>query len=210
MSARILALAGALILLAGAALAHHPGARLNEAMAAQDPAFEPVDHRDAPEFDLVTATGARVQLSDFDSKVMVLSVVQGDCGPECIKQQAALAAVQKRVNIAPMLDMVKFFTIVEPGKALPDGVRSAFDPVNWQMLSAGPGTGDLAATYAVISARPDAVPMTFMVDRLGRVGGIFHGTGFGQVNMLLYINGLTNWHEKREPTFWQRVLAAFQ
>ena len=207
MSARVLALAGALILLATAALANHPGARLNEVMAAREPAFEALDHLAAPDFDLATVTGTRLQLSDFDSKVLVLSFVEGDCDADCVKQQAALTAVQKRVNIAPMPDMVQFVTIVAPGTALPEG--AAFGPANWQMLTAGPGTSDLAATYTALSTRPDAVPMTFMVDRVGRISGIFHSSEFGQVNMLLYINGLANDHEKRAPSLWQRLWGLF-
>ena len=72
------------------------------------------------------------------------------------------------------------------------------------MVTTDPAAGQIA-TYAALSTRKDLVRMTYMVDRLGRVGGIFHGIAFGQVNMVLYINGLTNEHEKREPTFWQWV-----
>ena len=202
MSARLFALASTFVLISGTAFAHHPGVNLNEVMAAQEPGFEPVGHIDAPEFDLTTATGAHLHLADFDGKVLVLSFVAGDCGIGCVAQQAALAAVQARVNITPMLGMADFLTILEPGHSLPEAATSAFDPANWQVLTADPAAGE-AAAYAAVSTRKGALPMTFMVDRLGRVGGIFHGTTFGQVNMLLYINGLTNDHAKREPSFWQ-------
>ena len=99
--------------------------------------------------------------------------------------------------------------MLPPDSALPAGVGAAFDPTTWQMLSSGPDVVDLAAAYAAAS-RSGTLPMTFVVDRFGRIAGIFHGSAFGQVNMLLYINGLTNEHEKREPTFWQRVWVAFQ
>ena len=202
MSARLFALASTFVLIAGTAFAHHPGVQLNEVMAAQEPGFEPVGHIDAPEFDLKTATGAHLHLADFDGKVLIFSFVAGDCGIGCVAQQAALAAVQARVNITPMLGMADFLTILEPGHSLPEAATSAFDPANWQVLTAGPAAGD-PAVYVAVSTRKGALPMTFMVDRLGQVGGIFHGSTFGQVNMLLYINGLTNDHSKREPTFWQ-------
>ena len=207
MSAHRFALASTFVLIAGTAFAHHPGVQLNEVMAAQEPGFEPLDHIDAPEFDLTTATGAHLHLADFDGKVLILSFVAGDCGPDCVAQQAALAAVQARVNITPMLGMADFLTILEPGHSLPEAATSAFDPANWQVLTADLAAGDPAAgdpaAYAAVSTRKGALPMTFMVDRLGQVGGIFHGTTFGQVNMVLYINGLTNDHSRREPTLWQ-------
>ena len=208
MSARILALVGAFALIASAALAHHPGVHLNAVMAAQEPAFEPLDHVDAPEFDLTPSAGTRLHLADFDGKVLVLSFVAGDCGPDCVAQQTALAAVQSRVNITPMLDLVKFVTVVVLDHPLPEAVISAFDRANWQVVSTDPTAGN-EATYAALSTRKDAHPMTYVVDRLGRVGGIFHGTAFGQVNMVLYINGLSNDHEKRETTFWQLVWGLF-
>ena len=45
MSARRFALASTIALIAGAAFAHHPGVQLNEVMAAQEPAFEPLEDR---------------------------------------------------------------------------------------------------------------------------------------------------------------------
>ena len=208
MSARLAALIGAFALITSSAFAHHPGVHLNEVMAVQEPAFEPLDHVDAPEFDLTTATGAHLHLADFDREVLVLSFVSGDCHPDCVAQQAALAAVQTRVNITPMLAIVKFITVVEQGHSLPEAASSAFDPANWQVVTADPATGEIS-TYAALSTRQDLVPMTYMVDRLARVGGIFHGSVFGQVNMVLYINGLTNEHTKREATFWQWVWGLF-
>ena len=110
--------------------------------------------------------------------------------------------MQARVNITPMLGMANFLTILEPGHSLPEAATSAFDQANWQVLTADPAAGAPAA-FAALSARQGTLPMTFLVDRLDRVGGVFHGTAFGQVNMVLYLNGLTYDQSKREPTFWQ-------
>lgn len=48
-----------------------------------------------------------------------------------------------------------------------------------------------------------------VIDRRGRHAGIFHGANLGPVNMVLYLNGLTN-APPPDPGVWDRVLGVFQ
>lgn len=49
--------------------------------------------------------------------------------------------------------------------------------------------------------------MIHLLDRDGRQVGIFHGSEFQPMNLVLYINGLTNAHPHAEPaSLLDRVL----
>jgi hypothetical protein len=96
----------------------------------------------------------------------------------------------------------------DPEAALPAGITEAFDPVNWRSLAPEAGWNSvpaLAEAYADTAGRPGSGPMSYVVDRGGRLAAIFHGTDFGYVNMILYVNGLTNVHPARDTGFWARV-----
>jgi hypothetical protein len=196
-------------LFATAAAAHHPGADLDRVMAEKEPAFEPVDWPRAPAFALVTVSGETLPLADLESRIVVLSFVPAACLDSCAAQQAALAAVQAGVNVTPMREMVTFLTILPgPEAALPADITEAFDPVNWRSLTPEAGWNSvpaLAEAYAGTTGRPGSGPMSYVVDRGGRLAAIFHGTDFGYVNMILYVNGLTNVHPARDRGFWARV-----
>ena len=66
-----------------------------------------------------------------------------------------------------------------------------------------------AAAFAALSARVTDAPMVHVIDRGGRHAGIFHGAGFGRINLVLYINGLTN-APPPEPGLLDRLFGAFQ
>jgi protein SCO1/2 len=51
--------------------------------------------------------------------------------------------------------------------------------------------------------------MVHVIGRGGRHAAIFHGGGFSRINMVLYINGLTNTHPP-EPGLLDRILGVFQ
>lgn len=52
--------------------------------------------------------------------------------------------------------------------------------------------------------------MIHLLDRNGRQVGIFHGAEFLPLNLVLYINGLTNEHPDHEPAgLLDRVLGWF-
>ncbi len=203
------------VLVATAAFADHPGAELDRVMAAKEPAFEAFDHVEAPEFALQSADGGVFRLADQKDKILVVAFALGECRDTCAAQQTALAAVQARLNVTPMRDMVTFVTVLQAsGAQFPLALSDAFAPVNWRLLSAAPGSDDTSAlsrAYASESSRPDDAPIAWVLDRGGRLAAAFHGTDFGQLDMVLYINGLTNEHRPPRPQkgIWQWLTGWF-
>lgn len=205
------ALCLAAILMSGPALAHHPEGRLDEVMMAKEPAFEATDLRRPPDLALPDlalrdASGGAFDLDQFEDKIVVLSFVPEDCGSPCDEQQALLSRVRDAVNITPMRDMVMFVGITNAG-----GGGAAASALNLVTVTpAGESTvASLAARFAALSSRSGGGPQAHVIDRRGRHAGIFHGTQFGHVNMILYINGLTNTRPP-EPGLWDSLLEAFR
>ncbi|MFC4670764.1 cytochrome-c oxidase [Seohaeicola nanhaiensis] len=183
------------------AAAHHPGARIDEVMTEREPAFEAFDQHRLPRLDLTLADGTYLNLGDLDEKIAVLSFVPADCGAPCGAQQALLREVQESVNVTPMREMVVFLTV---GAASDTG----WDGTNWERGVAANGTASAAASFASLSEREGDAPMVHLFARGGRHAGIFHGTEFGRVNLVLYINELTN-APMPEPGLVDRIIDIF-
>ena len=194
MMAKALALA---LLVATPALAGHPGENLNEVMAAKEAAFEPVAARAAPELKV----GSGVELEELKGKIVALSFVPEECSAQCADQQDLIEHSLVALNAGPMRDMVEFVTIADK-----DVARSEV-PDNWTHILAGDAqsSAKLAAAFAAASARPDTAPMIHLLDRDGRQVGIFHGSEFLPLNLVLYINGLTNAHPHPDPSVFERL-----
>jgi len=181
------------------AIAHHPGEQIDEVMAEREPAFEPTDLRRTPRLRGSDADGGLLRLDAMQDRIVVVSFAPEGCGALCDTQQTMLRKVQEGVNITPMRDMVLFLTV---GSAGADG----WDKANWRAIAAA---GGAAARFAALSDRDADAPMIHVIDRGGRHAGIFHGVTFGPINMVLYINGLTN-APPPEPGLLDRLLGAFQ
>lgn len=197
----------ALLLLAGAApaAAHHPGDRLDEVMAEKEPAFEPTDSRRMPPLALIGADGASIDLSGLADQIVVLSFRPDGCGAPCADQQALLQEVRDAVNVTPMREMVQFLTVGGDVAPDPDGEAG-----NWRPVTPADETvTEAAAAFAALSARGADAPMIHVIDRGGRHAGIFHGPRFGRINLVLYINGLTN-APPPEPGLLDRLFGAFR
>jgi protein SCO1/2 len=214
----------ALAMLATAALAHHPGEELDEVMTAQEPYFQTID-QPAPPFDLVDGEGNPVSLSDFADKIVVLDFVFASCTDLCPLQSERLAEVQAKINVSPMKDMVEFVTVTtDPAADTPEvmqayGEAHGLDPANWTFLTIRPADPE-NATRALSEAYLNTfTPMEdgqqmhgavfHVIDRGGRLAGKFHGLDFDPMNMVLYINGLTNAPHRQqaaaEPGLWGRA-----
>jgi hypothetical protein len=183
--------------------AHHPGERIDEVMTEREPAFEATDLRRIPRMVLTVANGAPVQLHDMEEKIVVLSFAPEDCGAPCAAQQALLRQVQEGVNITPMRDMVVLLTVDAAPAPDPE-----WDDINWQAVDAKGGATEASASFAALSARESDAPMIHVIARGGRHAAIFHGTEFGPVNLILYVNELTRM-PMPEPGLLDRVLGIF-
>ncbi len=219
-----------LALLAGApaALAHHPGEELDEVMGSREQFFQTID-APAPPFELVDMDAQVVRLSDFADKVVVLDFVFASCTDLCPLQSEVLASVQERVNVSAMRDMVQFVTVTtDPAADTPELMRAygeahGLDPMNWTFLTARPTDGE-DATRELSEAYNNTFTLTddgqqmhgavfHVIDRGGRLAAKFHGLRFEPVNMVLYVNGLTNAPreaEEAEAGWWESVAGVFR
>lgn len=184
------------------ATAHHPGDRIDDVMTEREPAFEPTDLRRTPRLRLTAADGAALRLGDLKDRIVVLSFAPEDCGAPCAEQQALLREVQHGVNVTPMRERVIFLTVGPSSDTGSDGV-------NWQAVTAEDDTAEAAASFAALSERGGEAPMVHVIDQGGRHAGIFHRGAFGRVNLILYINELTN-APPPEQGWFDRILGAFE
>lgn len=205
--ALIPALLLAALAFAPGASAHHPGADLDNAMGSKERYFQAID-RPAPPFELGDADGNIVRLSDFADRIVVLNFVFAGCTDVCPLHSALVADVQAKVNSTPMKDMVQFVTVTtNPAVDTPDVLRAygeahGLDGDNWMFLTRRPGdpedaTRKLAEAYDVrFEPLDDGQQMhgvvTHVIDRDGRFAAKFHGLRFEPLNLVLYLNGLTN------------------
>ncbi len=203
--AALVPLAG--FVLAGQARAHHPGADLDRVMGSKEQFFQVID-RPAPPFELADAEGRTVRLSDFSGKIVVLNFIFASCTDVCPLHSELIADVQAKINITPMKDMVQFITVTtDPANDTAEvlasyGEAHGLDSYNWVFLTALPGqpqdaSRTLADTYNVrFDPLDDGQQMhgvvTHVIDRGGRFAAKFHGLRFEPLNLVLYINGLTN------------------
>ena len=211
------------------ALAHHPGADLDRVMGCKEQFFQAIDGP-APPFELADVDGTIFKLSDFADRIVVLNFIFAGCTDVCPLHSALIADVQSKINATPMKDMVQFITVTtDPGADTSDVLKSygeahGLDPYNWMFLTRRPGdpedaTRKLSGTYNVrFEPLDDGQQMhgvvTHVIDRGGRFAAKCHGLRFEPLNLVLYINGLTNApYRPSKPTeagWWGRVKGLFR
>ena len=214
----------ALSAIAGRASSHSL-AELSEEFTKDESYFQSVD-KQAPAFTLQDAGGRTVSLADFKGKVVVLNFIYTNCPDFCPLHAEKIAEVQKMVNITPMKDRVQFISITtDPkndfGKVLTEfGVNHGLDPVNWVFHTAAKGaaedsTRELAKSYGVefkLAANGDQMHgvVTSVMRDDGQFVARFHSLKFQSLNLVKFINALTNDHHPRaEPSFWDLLKAWF-
>jgi len=190
------------------AYAHPPGTDLDRLMGSEEKYFQAIDAPAAPGFELADAEGNPVRLSDFSDKIVVLNFVFASCTDVCPLHSDLIARVQAMVNDTPMKDMVQFLTVTtDPAADTPEvmkgyGDAHGLDPNNWTFLTNREGapedaTRKLSEEYNV---RFDPLEggqqmhgvVTHVIDRGGRFAAKFHGLRFDPLNLVMYLNGLTN------------------
>ena len=207
------------------ALADHPGGKIDEYMEQQEKYFQAMDIANAPEFSLIDVDGAKVSLSDFKDKVVILNFIFTSCTDSCPIHTAVMADIQEKINITPMKDNVQIISITtDPEKDTGEVLKRYsekfnIDPVNWKFLTIPSGaaestTRDLSSAYNVkFEPMKDGQQMhgavTHIIDRNGRFAGKFHGLEFSPVNVVLYVNGLiNNWYtndDHHSKSIWETI-----
>jgi protein SCO1/2 len=186
----------------------------------KEPFFQAL-HKTTPDFTLSDATGALVHPADFLGKVVVLHFIYSRCTDVCPLHAEKLAQVQGMINQTPMKDMVRFVSITtDPGQDTAEvltayGPQHGLDRVNWQFLTTAPGqpedyTRKLAQDFGhKFTVEADGTithgVITHIIGKYGSWQGNFHGLEFQPVNMLMFINALTNDYDKPQPGMWDRI-----
>ncbi len=211
------------------AMAHHPGDDLDRVIGSKEQFFQAIDSP-APPFELADANGDIVKLSDFADRIVVLNFIFAGCTDVCPLHSALIADVQSKINVTPMKDMVQFITVTtDPEIDTADVLKSygkahGLDLHNWMFLTRRPGdpedaTRRLSETYNVkFEPLDDGQQMhgvvTHVIDRGGRFSAKFHGLRFEPLNLVLYINGLTNAPSRpsrpAEAGWWGSVKGLFR
>lgn len=166
-----------------------------------------VVNQPAPDFDLEDADGHRVTLTSLRGKVVILYFIYTSCPDVCPLHSEKLAGVQKMINATPMRDIVEFVAITtDPEQDTPDvmkayGPAHGLEPSNWIFLTSGHGkpeaTRDVAASYGLrYDPMEDGTQMhgvvTHVIDKSGNLRARFHGLKFDDLNLVLYVNALSN------------------
>lgn len=161
----------------------------------------------APDFTLQDADGRNTTLNDLRGKVVVMYFIYASCPDVCPLLSEKIANIQQQINRTPMRDIVEFVAITtDPERDTPDVLRAygpahGFDPVNWLFLTSGAGhptaTRDLAKVYGLeFTPMDDDSQMhgsvTHVIDKSGNLRARFHGLKFQDLNLVLYVNALTN------------------
>jgi protein SCO1 len=210
--------------LAAPAFAHHPGHDLDQAMGSKEQFFQVVD-QPAPGFTLEDGDGREVSLADFRGKVLVLHFIYAACPDICPLHAERIAEIQEMVNRTPMQGMVQFISITtDPESDTPEvlkayGPARGLDPLNWTFPTTTPGqpedaTRRLAQAFGhsftrIAGGYQMHGVVTHVIDRAGRRRANFHGLRFEPVNLVLYLNGLTNEPDAAkkpaESSWWDKV-----
>ncbi len=176
-------------------------------MLTQQERYLQVVDQPAPDFSLQDADGTPVSLGAFRGKVVVLYFIYASCPDVCPLQSEKLAGVQKAVNATAMRDRVQFIAITtDPKHDTPDVLRTygaahGLDPSNFLFLTSGveqpEATRELALRYGLKFTPDDAGGLmhgvvTHLIDKSGHMRARVHGLKFNDINVVLFINSLTN------------------
>jgi protein SCO1/2 len=186
--------------------------------------FQPLD-APAPDFTLRAADDRIVRLADLRGKVVILHFIYTTCPDVCPLHAERIAEVQAMVNDTPMKDLVTFVTVTtDPANDTPEVLRDygpahGLDPVNWLFLTTTQdqpedATRKLAKSYGHKFTKADDGYqvhgiVTHVVDKEGRWKANFHGLKFEPVNLVTFVNALTNDttrpHGHGEKSWWNWI-----
>lgn len=169
--------------------------------------FQQID-KPTPDFTLRAADGRIVRPADLVGKVVVLHFIYTSCPDVCPLHAEKIAEIQKMVNGTPMKDQVTFVSVTtDPKKDTADvlegyGSAHGLDPVNWLFLTTTPDqpedtTRKLAEAFGhKFTLTDDGYQMhgivTHVIDKEGRWRANFHGMKFEPINLVTFVNALTN------------------
>ncbi|WP_182573508.1 SCO family protein [Aminobacter ciceronei] len=184
--------------------------------------FQPID-KPTPDFALRLARGRTVRLADLHGKIVILHFIYTSCPDVCPLHAEKIAEVQKLVNDTPMKELITFVTVTtDPSRDTAEVMRAygpahGLDPVNWLFLTTTQDepedtTRKLAEGFGhKFTKTDDGFQMhgivTHVIDRDGTWKANFHGLKFDSVNLVTFVNALTNGtsrpHEHIKKNWWE-------
>ncbi len=194
----------------------------------QEKYFQPVN-KPAPEFTLQDAEGKVYRLADSRGKVVVLHFIYGGCPDVCPLHADRIAEIQAMVNRTPMKDRVQFISVsTDPEHDTPEilrpyGPAHGLEDANWVFLTTMPDqptdlTRKLVEAYGHKFMRAENGQLTHgvvthVIDKEGRWRANFYGLNFAPVNLVQFVNALTNGaerpHHHVEKGFWNWLRELF-
>lgn len=214
---------GAVLALSSAApVPAHSLKSLEEQLHKREKYFQAFN-KEAPVFALRDAAGRTNSSSDLRGKVVVLNFVYTNCPDVCPLHAERIAEVQGMVNQTPMRDRVRFITVTTDPRndtlavMRTYGENHGLDSVNWSFLTSGPKRlnliRDLVRQFGhKFTKQGDSYQVrgvvTHVIDPEGRWRANFYGLNFQPINLVLFINALTN--DIHGGNAMPRVLAANQ
>lgn len=223
---RWIAAAGLLMLPAVAAA--HSLDEVETMLGDKEKYFQQID-KPVPDFTLQTADGRTVTPADLRGQVVVLNFIYTSCPDVCPLHSEKIAEVQGMINDTPMKDLVSFVTVTtDPTNDTAEVMRGygpahGLDPVNWlflRKLQSQPedATRRLAEAFGHGFAETNEGLqihgiVTHVIDADGRWRANFHGLKFQSVNLLTFVNALTNGsvpeHGHGSGSWWDTVADLF-
>jgi protein SCO1/2 len=186
--------------------AAHSLKELEDQLTAKEPYLQIVS-QPAPAFILQDADGRDTDLQDLRGKVVILYFIYASCPDVCPLLSDKIAKIQQQINRTPMRDIVEFLAVTtDPERDTPAMLRAygpahGLDPANWLFLTSGADrpteTRELAKAYGLeFTPGDDGTQMhglvTHVIDKSGNLRARFHGLKFQDLNLILYVNALTN------------------
>jgi protein SCO1/2 len=215
------------LLVAPPAAAHaHALVDVQSDLSRREPAvaFEPGTGLPFPAFSLQDPDGQTVDLASLRGKVVVLEFVSTRSAAGSA-QSDLMARIQGDVAAGHMADQVELITVALDSEQDTVAMRKNYGPAhglkpeNWMLLT-GARDDDPQHLAMQLAARPVprglAPPVTYVVDSAGMLRARFFGLAFDPLNLVVYVNALTNDHHETggqgpgapaasSPSLWQAV-----
>jgi protein SCO1/2 len=183
--------------------------------------FEPGVGSPFPAFQLQDPDGESVDLAGLRGKVVVLDFI-ATRSPDGAAQSDLMAKIQRDVAAGHMKDQVELISVALDSEQDTVATRKAYGPThglrpeNWRLLG-GPRDDDSQHLAIQLAAKPAprglTPPVIYVVDSAGMLRARFFGLKFDPLNLVVYVNALTNDHHETpapaasSPSLWQAVKA---
>jgi protein SCO1/2 len=187
--------------------------------------FEPGVGSPFPAFRLQDPDGDSIDLASLRGKVVVLDFI-ATRSADGTAQSDLMAKIQGDVAAGHMADQVQLISVTLDSEHDTVGTRKTYGqahglkPDNWMSLA---GATDeeaqrLAAKLGAVKLQTPPTdgttlsgPVTYVIDSAGMLRARFFGLKFDPLNLVVYVNALTNDHHETAapaeaaPSLWQTV-----